>query len=144
MAERYGPKGFTRTKVVRDILASHEKPSRSANYRRVRFEGLPASAAARLLAKLPEAQQDDSVDATAPNFRTLVEVGLQVPGAALGGYRVDSGHPRERITLTRITIPNDSRTTETLDALVSALPEHKHRLQISSDGSAFIDWEPTS
>lgn len=143
MSERYGRKGFSQTKAVRGILDQYEKPRRSGNSRRVRFEGLPAPEAANLLVKLPEAQQHDTASSEAPSFATLVEAGLQVSGAVFAGFRIDSSDPSERITLTRITVPSGARTKEVLDTLVAELPDHQRRLQIGGDGAAYIDWETT-
>lgn len=91
----YKPKGFTEHPQVKEALEPYVKEwNNDITY----FTGLPAGKAADLMKLLPEEQGKDQQN-DGPNFKTLVELGLEFGKMWFNGYVVHSKRDDERVTL---------------------------------------------
>jgi hypothetical protein len=139
MPRLYGRKGFTQTKLVRELLDAYERPAEEPSTL-VRIEQLPATVAKHLLAHLPKAQHDDRATDDAPTFAELVNMAAPIDAAVLGGYRVPPELMDERVSLDTISLPSGALDITAVAALAAALPDPSI-LAIGDDGSAYAIWK---
>jgi hypothetical protein len=139
MPRRYGRKGFTQKKVIRELLEPFEQPGASSEAP-VRIVNMPAAQAAELLAEMPAPQKDDRACDGAPTFREIVELGISLRGAVLQGVRVPPDDVGERVTFTGLTVPHDAVDHEVVQLLLQASRDPS-AVAVGANGSVSAAWE---
>ncbi len=142
----YGPKGFTRTDEIRELLDPLEVPDWDESLDEaevvdldeldeeegwgadiVRFDGLTVEAARRLLALMPPKQALMRQN-FAPSFLEMAALGERCPGLLFHGYRVPACREDERVTIEGFYVPADC-AAEVL-AMLIVMPDEWGEVEI--------------